>query len=206
MQTWTNYFAGRASKPKFHAKDRTTPSFTIPQDIKIGGGKLYIPTVGWVRTAFQNWQESPRHGNKRYGSVTYEIDESVRVDSGVTAGSDRNASDMIAGAYSDDTPDEAMEHPAKKVYETKEKRHHRQLSKQLDRREKDGRTKMSGCASKTLWRVNKWRRTQRNCRHNRNHQNSARIAKKVSTVKLEKLPVRGMTRSAKGTKENPART
>ena len=212
-QAFENCFAGRARKPRFHAKHKTTPSFTIPQDVRITDGKIRISKVGKVRLRRRGENPYPdgvpkqarvyKQGKNWYVSVTYEIDEPVRVDNGVTAGIDRNASGMIAVAYSDDTPDEVLDHPTNPVYETKKRRKQRKLARQLDRQEEDGREETSNRAKKTQQQIARLSRKEANCRHNRNHQNSARIAEKASTVKVEKLSIKGMTGSAGGTIENP---
>ena len=212
-QAFKNFFDSPAGKPRFKAKHKTTPSFTIPDKVRIAAGKIHIPRVGKVR--LRRGGENPypdgipkqarvyKQGKNWYLSVTYEIDEPMRVDNGVTAGIDRNASGMIAVAYSDDTPDEVLDHPTNPVYETKRKRKQRKLARQLDRQEEDGREETSNRAKKTQQQIASLSRKEANCRHNRNHQNSARIAEKASTVKVEKLSIKGMTRSAGGTIENP---
>ncbi len=146
-----------------------------------------------------------KQGKNWYVSVTYEIDEPVRVDNGVTAGIDRNASGMIAVAYSDDTPDEVLDHPTNPVYGVRKRRKQRKLAQQLDQQKKDRRTELSNRAKKTKEQIANLSRKEANCRHNRNHQNSARIAEKASTVKVENLSIKGMTGSAGGTIENPGK-
>ncbi len=212
-QAFENCFADRARKPRFHAKHKTAPSFTIPQDVKIRDGKIHIPRVGKVRLRRRGENPYPdgvprqarvsKRGNKWYVSVTYEIAEPVRVDNGVTAGIDRNASGMIAVVYSDDTPAEVIDKPTKGIYATKKKRKQRKFARQLARQKKDGRPEMSNRAKKTKEQIARLSEKEKNCRHDRNHQNSARIAKKASTVKVEKLDIKGMTGSASGTLENP---
>ena len=214
-QAFENCFAGRAGKPRFKAKHKTTPSFTIPDHVRIAAGKIHIPKVGKVRLRRRGENPYPdgvpkqarvyKQGKNWYVSVTYEIAEPVRVDNGVVAGIDRNASGMIAVAYSDDTPDEVLDHPTNPVYETRRKRLQRKLARQLDRQEKDGREERSNRAKKTQQQIARLSRKEANCRHNRNHQNSARIAEKASTVKVEKLSIKGMTASAGGTNEKPGK-
>ncbi len=214
-QAFENCFDERARKPRFKAKHKTTPSFTIPNHVRLAAGKIHIPKVGKVRLRRRGENPYPdgvpkqarvyKQGKNWYVSVTYEIDEPVRVDNGVTAGIDRNTSGMIAVAYSDDTPDEVLHHPTNPVYETRRKRKQRKLAGQLDRQKKDGRTERSNRAKKTQQQIASLSRKEANCRHNRNHQNSARIAEKASTVKVEKLSIKAMTGSAGGTIEKPGK-
>ncbi len=212
-QAFQNFFDSPAGRPRFKAKHKTPPSFTIPDHVRIAHGKIQIPKVGKVRLRRRGENLYPdgvpkqariyEQGKNWYVSVIYEIDEPVRVDNGVVAGIDRNASGMIAVAYSDDTPNEVLDHPTNPVYETRKKRKQRKLAGQLDRQKKDGRPEKSNRAKKTEEQIASLSRKEANCRHNRNHQNSARIAEKASTVKVEKLSIKGMTRSAGGTIENP---
>ncbi len=39
-QAFENFFAGRAHQPRFKSRDRTRPSFTISQDVKITDGHI----------------------------------------------------------------------------------------------------------------------------------------------------------------------
>lgn len=38
-------------RPRFKAKHFTVPGFTIPSDVQIRDGRLYVPKVGWLRLA-----------------------------------------------------------------------------------------------------------------------------------------------------------
>jgi putative transposase len=43
------FFEKRSRFPRFKSKKRDTPRFRIPQRVKVEGGKVYVPKVGWVR-------------------------------------------------------------------------------------------------------------------------------------------------------------
>ena len=40
-----------AGLPRFKSRHRTTPGFTLPDNVRLDGTRLYIPKVGWVRLA-----------------------------------------------------------------------------------------------------------------------------------------------------------
>jgi putative transposase len=44
-----NFFARRAGFPRFKSRKRASASFRIPQRVRVDGGKVYVPKVGWVR-------------------------------------------------------------------------------------------------------------------------------------------------------------
>ncbi len=140
-----------------------------------------------------------------YVTVLYEIAAPVIPDNGVVAGIDRKASGMIAVVYSDDRPGEVIDKPTKGIYAIKKKRKQRKLARQLARQKKDGRKQLSNRAKKTQRQIARVSRKEANCRHDRNHQNSRKIANQSSVVVVAKLPVRGMTKSGRGTKEKPGR-
>ncbi len=47
-EAYKRYLAG-AEFPDGKRKYKTAPKFTVPQDIKIKGQKIYIPKVGWAQ-------------------------------------------------------------------------------------------------------------------------------------------------------------
>lgn len=48
-RAFQNFFDKRSRFPRFKSKRRETPSFRIPQRVKVEGGKVYVPKVGWVK-------------------------------------------------------------------------------------------------------------------------------------------------------------
>lgn len=50
-RAYANFFNPntKARLPRFKSKKRDTPRFRIPQRVKVDGGKVYCPKVGWVR-------------------------------------------------------------------------------------------------------------------------------------------------------------
>lgn len=48
-RAFVNFFEKRSQFPRFKSKRRETPSFRIPQRVKVEGGKVYVPKIGWVK-------------------------------------------------------------------------------------------------------------------------------------------------------------
>lgn len=48
-RAFQNFFDKRSRFPRFKSKRRETPSFRIPQRVKVENGKVYVPKVGWVK-------------------------------------------------------------------------------------------------------------------------------------------------------------
>lgn len=48
QRAFENFFAGRASYPRFKSKRNTTQSFCYPQGVKVDGCSVYLPKIGWV--------------------------------------------------------------------------------------------------------------------------------------------------------------
>ena len=214
-QAFENCFADRAGKPRFKSRDRTRPSCTIPQDVKIRDGKIWIPKRGYMQIRRRGGNPYPEGAPKSatifkergrwYVTVLYEIAAPVIPDNGVVAGIDRNANGMIAVAYSDGREPEVLESEADKRVRVRKRRYERKLARQKARQKADGRKEMSNRARKTQSKVQKCSTYLANFSHNRNHQNSAKISKEAPVVVVENLKVKSMTASARGTAENPGK-
>ncbi len=48
-RAYQNFFDKRSRFPRFKSRKRETPSFRIPQRVKVENGKVYVPKVGWVK-------------------------------------------------------------------------------------------------------------------------------------------------------------
>ncbi len=211
-QAFENCFADRAGKPRFKSRDRTRPSCTIPQDVKIRDGKIWIPKRGYMQIRRRGGNPYPEGAPKSatifkergrwYVTVLYEIAAPVIPDNGVVAGIDRNANGMIAVAYSDGRDPEVLESEADKRVRFRKRRYERKLAKQIARQKADGRKKMSNRAKKTQGKIQKCSTYLANFSHNRNHQKSA---KEAPVVVVENLKVNSMTASARGTTEKPGK-
>ena len=72
-------------KPRFKARHRTVPAFTIPEAVKLDGDRLRVPKVGWLRLAGSNpyagcqpltvrvRMEGTEQNPKWYAYVCYEV-------------------------------------------------------------------------------------------------------------------------------------
>ena len=129
---------------------------------------------------------------KWYVTVCYEVEAEERPDTGVSAGVDMNVRQVAVV----DTTGEAEIIPAPDTgrLDAKIGRNQRRLARQR---------KGSRRRTRTRLRLQRLQRKRANRRKNRQHQISRRIANRASTVFVEKLNTPGMTRSAKGTIQNP---
>ena len=97
---WQGFFKGVRKHPRFHSKYGKHPSFTIPENIKIRDGRLFIPKVGWMQIRRKggnpNLDGRPvkatvkKVGRQWRASVIYEIDTQERTENGVAVGIDLN--------------------------------------------------------------------------------------------------------------------
>lgn len=64
-RAFQNFFDKRSRFPRFKSKRRETPSFRIPQRVKVEGGKVYVPKVGWVKVRQSQPIDCPSTGKAR---------------------------------------------------------------------------------------------------------------------------------------------
>ncbi|MYA05022.1 MAG: helix-turn-helix domain-containing protein, partial [Caldilineaceae bacterium SB0664_bin_22] len=72
-------------KPRFKARHRTVPAFTIPEAVRMDGDRLHVPKVGWLRLAGSDpyagckpltvrvRMEGTEQHSKWYAYVCYEV-------------------------------------------------------------------------------------------------------------------------------------
>ncbi len=199
---WKAFFRGEAGHPRFKSRHGSTPSFTIPWDVRIDGDMISIPRVGPMRIRRKGGNPYPegkpvkavvrKIAGKWYVTVCYEVEAEERPDTGVLAGVDMNVRqvavvDTTGGAEIIPAPDTGR-------LDAKIRRNQRRLARQR---------KGSRRRTRTRLRLQRLQRKRANRRRNWQHRVSRRIANRASTVIVEKLNTRGMTRSAKGTLDNP---
>ena len=199
---WHRYFKGESNCPKFRSKYGHVPSFTIPEDVKIRDGHLHIPKVGWMQIRRKGGNPyidgRPIQATvKKVGlqwrvSILYEIDSPKKIENGNTVGIDLNTYN-IACTYSTGVQ-EMLDIPKLTDKEIKIRRYQRKLARQQ---------KGSGRRNRTKRKIAKCKRSQKNARKNTAHQHSSHLAKKAETLIREDLNVKSMSKSAKGTIENP---
>ena len=189
--------------PRFHGKWTTPPSFPINYvSAKVSGDSLFVQKIGWMKMAGNNPYPDGefRSGRVRhecgnwYAYLTYEVEAQASLPHPIReVGIDRNVSDGNWAVLSDGTrhggPD--LE---KKI--ARRKRYQRKLARQV---------KGSNRRKITKVRLQRAFRAERFARLNWAHHVSKNIASEYNVAYMEKLNVRGMTKSAKGTKEKPGK-
>ncbi len=193
-------------RPQYKAKHYTRPAFTIPSRVRIEDGRLYIPKMGWTRLGpipryadcqpltVRVRQESEGKQPKWYAYIVFEVpvdhpDVCQPAESGAV-GVDRNvgqATDSTGTVHA--LPDTTVE-------DAKIKRYQRRMARQ-----QKGSKRRRGTGGK----LRKLERKRARRRDTATHQSSRKMADTAHTVVLEDLNTKAMTKSAKGTVENPGR-
>ncbi len=200
---WQACFQSGKGFPKFKSKHGSNPSFTIPENIRIQDGKLYIQKIGWLRIQRKGgnpWPEGKpvkaavkREAGKWYAVVCYEVEFSCN-DNPITAGVDRNVGQV---AVVDSNGSEVIHHmPELARKEARRKRYQRKLARQVKGSRRRYRTRL---------KLQKCFRHLKKTRDNWQHQVSREIADNAGLVVLEDLNTQGMTGSAKGTIDDPGK-
>ncbi len=199
---WKAFFKESKGRPRFRSRHGSTPSFTIPEDVRIRDNKLCIPKVGYMKIRRKGGNPYPdgepvkaviqKRAGKWYAVISYKVDVPEIADNGVAAGIDRNCRQVATVSTAGER--EIFSHPNMNRLDAKLRRHQRRLA-----RHKKG----SGRRNKRKYRIARIQRKRANILRNTNHQISRRIARHSSAVVLEDLKVQSMTRSATGTVESP---
>ena len=193
-------------RPQYKASHYTKPAFTIPSRVRIEDGRLYIPRMGWTRLGpihryadgkpltVRVKQESEGKQPRWYAYIVFEVpvdhpDVCQPAESGAV-GVDRNVGQAT------DSTGEVHALPATTVEDAKIKRYQRRMARQQ---------KGSQHRRRTGGKLRKLQRKRARRRDNATHQVSRKVADTAHTVVLEDLNTKAMTKSAKGTVENPGR-
>ena len=197
-------------KPHFKSRHRTTPGFTLPDNVRLDGARLYVPKVGWVRLAGSGQYFGCRpkkvrvlkEGTERhpqwYTHVFYEV-PADRVQPPAATGAlglDRNvgqATDSDGRVYT--VPDTSN-------LEANIRSKQRKTDKARERSRRNGQP-LSNRARRICGQLSKLHRKQKRKRQSAAHQHSRRMVDTAHTVVIEDLHTKAMTRSAKGTVEEP---
>ena len=222
---WSKFFKSlksgkKAGPPKFKKWGESNESFTIPENVKIKDGRLYIPgagkhKIGWMKLHGNNPYPfgTPkkavikRMAGKWYAVVCYEVPYVEREDSGQIIGLDRNVGQVA-------TSDGFIHYgPDTEKQERRKRRYQRKMARQKEAaklRRKNGTQPVGVHPRHVSERYRgtklKFAKTSRKIammRRDWQHQTSNILRK--HTIAIEKLNVRGMTGSAKGTKEKPGK-
>ena len=205
---WKRSFAdSKAGFPRFKAR-RGNDSFTIPQDVRIridsvtGVRRLWIPKVGWcvLRRSGGNPYDGcePKQAvvkrvlGRWYCTVCYDVPDVLvaLADNRMAVGLDRNCGQV---AVSDGR---MFALPDISILEAKKRRYQRMMC----RRKKGSRRR-----AVARHRCAKTQRKIAMVRANWHHHVSRDLADSAGTVVIEKLNVKAMTASARGTVQAPGR-
>ncbi len=188
---------GKAGFPKFRGR-RFFDSIAIVSGVKVRDGTLHIPGFGPMTIRRKGGNPHPdgrpvsavlkRVGGKWTAVVCYAVEIEEPADNGHVLGLDRNCGQVA------DSDGELHAMPDMSRLEGRAKRLQRKLSRQQKRSKRRERTKRM---------LAKTRRRIANRRRNWHHHVSKRLAGKGGAVAVETLDVKAMTRSAKGTVEEP---
>lgn len=199
-KAYKNLFAGRAHPPTFRKKF-LADSFRYPQGFKVDGSTVYLPKIGWVRFfKSRDWEGTvknvtvSRHGKQWYVALQTEQDvpEPVHPAPDKAVGIDLGVATFAA------LSDGAL-HPPLNAYRRcarKKARMQRRLA---------GKVKYSQNWKKLQSRIAQLDCRIAHCRHDFLHQLSTTITKNHGIICVENLQVKNMTRSARGTVEEPGR-
>ncbi len=191
--------------PRFHAKYVRPDSFPLCTGaFRLNGRYLYIARIGEVLLLGHNPYPDgvPKSGTvkrecgKWYAYITYEVEQAEVSKVGYSVGIDRNVSQVTC------SDGKVFRMPDMAGHERRVRRSQRMMARRQGPNRKKG-----------IKASNRWRRAQslhqkaqaklRHIRRNWCHGTSRQVADNYSLVHLEKLNNQGLTRSAKGTKDNP---
>ena len=210
-----------------HAEDRND-SFTIPHAPQIRDGRLRVPRVGWLAIRRRGGDPHARGAAKQvvverrpcgrwYAHVFWsDLPDAEPPDPGPAIGVDMNVG-QVAG--SDGVKREFPKKTLKRIavieahargYERKMRRRQRVPLLDADgepRQKKNGEIIYTNSRRRDLCRkrLARARRKVADLRRNWQHHVSAELAHGHSAVVIEDLQIRNMTKSARGTRENPGR-
>ncbi len=199
--------------PRRKVKNRKPDGFTIPGDVRMDGHRLRVPGTGWVRLDKDNplylgcearqvrvLKEGTEQHPKWYAIVSYQVPAELLAEHARTGalGVDRNVGQAT------DSEGEVYEVPDDPKLDAHIKRKQRGVEKARRRSRGSGKP-MSNRGRRVCGQLKKLQRRKKRWRENANHQASRKLADSAHTVVLEDLDIANMTKSAKGTAEEPGR-
>lgn len=203
---YDRFFKGHSDKPRFHKKGRKE-SFRVPQNVEIREGKLFLQKYrlikirgdlsqikgkiksATVRLEAGKWYVSILYAPESqdyYQPVDHKV-EAVGIDLGVV-----QPLTITDGEHFWIRGQDTRKHLTK--LELRRKRYQRQLAR---------KQKGSNNRNRAKNKVARVFQKERNYRNNFQHQVSHHLTNLAETIIFEDLKLSAMTRSAKGTKENP---
>jgi putative transposase len=199
-RAYTNLFAGRADPPRYRKKF-LADSFRYPQGFKVDGRRVSLPKIGWV----EFWHSRPiegtvknvtvsRQGKHWFVAFQVEMEVAEPVHPAPTAAVGIDLGIATFAAFSD-----GRLHPPLHAYRrsaAKKARMQQRLA---------GMVKYSQNWKKQQRRIAQFDIRTANCRHDFLHQLSTETSKNHAVICVEDLQVTNMSRSARGTAEEPGR-
>ena len=220
---------GKRGFPKRKHAEQRRDQFTIPEAVKIRDGRLRVPKVGWLPIR-RRGGDPHEHGvakqvvvrrrpcGRWYATVFWgDLPDAELTDNGQVLGVDMNIR-QITG--SDGGRREVPKMALRKIAELERRaaKYERRMKRRrrvplLDRetgeprRKKNGDVIYTNSKRREVYRVRlaKTKAKIAHVRRNWRHHISADLAGKYSAVVIEDLQTRNMTKSARGTRENPGR-
>lgn len=198
-RAYTNLCAGRTAPPRYR-KRFLADSFRYPQGFKLHGRQVYLPMIGWV----EFWESRPlagtiknvtisRQGQHWFVSFQVEMERDAPVHP-ATAEVGIDLGIATFAAFSDG----ALHSPINA---------YRRVAKKKARMQR----RLAGMVQYSC----NWKKQQRrlaqldirlaNCRHDFLHQLSTETSKNHAVIVVENVQVKHMSKSARGTAEEPGR-
>ena len=194
---WQRFFKGRGGRPRFKGRG-SGMGFTVPDNVRIRKGRIAVPRLGDFRLRRRGGNPHPDgvpkqavfkpEGDKWFCTVFYEVSAVARENDGAVVGVDRNVGQCALSIG------EIIRMPDLSRLEARKRRYQRRMARQA---------KGGGRRRRTHAKLSRTCRRIAGVRSNWCHQASRRIADAAHTVVVEDLNVKGMTRSAKGTRDAP---
>src|SRR5215510_1096941 len=193
-RAFDNFFQKRAGFPKFKKKHGAHQSFRIPQRVKLEGGRVYLPKIGWIVVRQSQAVDLPLKSAtfKRNATGNWHVSLLVEFDLpdlpkpaiepetaiGIDVGFDRFATDSDGGVT--DNP----------RFFRKAERKIKRASRRLSRRKKGGanRAKARGALAHEYEKI-------ANNRADFAHQFSTSVVQENSTIACETLNLKGMSKT-----------
>jgi len=196
-RAYTNLFAGRTHPPQYRKKF-LSDSFRYPQGFKLDGRMVYLPKIGWV----EFWHSREIDGTiknvtiSRQGKhwfVAFQVE--MEVEAPVHPATAEVGIDLGIATFA--AFSNGALHPPLNAYRRVEKKKAR-MQKRLA-----GMVKYSSNWKKQQRRIAQLDIRIANCRHDFLHKLSTETSNNHAVIVIEDLQVRNMSRSARGSVEEP---
>lgn len=209
-RAWRNFFEGRAGRPTFRRKFRDdTMRFPQGFSLDVDGGRVRIPKVGWLplfnkrllaKMAKRGRALSVtmrRESGQWWVSVCFELpDPAPSADPSSQVGVDMGVAHALA--LSDGTFRDVGAKEAARIGRMES--HVKRLQRKAARQKKGSKGR-----KETYSRIAKLRRRIADARRDFRHKATTDLANSHGLVAVEALDVKNMTKSARGTAEEPGR-